>query len=179
MREDKITAMRRIVIVGCAGSGKSTLAQQLGAILKIEVVHLDALYWKPNWAKTPESEWQETVTALLEKELWILDGNFSSSRKVRFDAADTIIFLDFPRYLCLSRIIRRRFQFRSQDRLDRAKGCPEQLNSYLLKHIWSFPSRLRPTLIRDVSEYSVKRKVIVLRSPSQIRKFLTSLETGK
>ncbi len=170
--------MRRIVIVGCAGSGKSTLAQQLGAILKIEVVHLDALYWKPNWVKTPENEWQEAVKVLLEKGSWILDGNFSSSRRLRFDAADTIIFLDFPRYLCLSRIIRRRFQFRFQDRPDRAEGCPEQLNSYLLKHIWSFPSRLRPTLIRDVSEYSAKRKVIVLRSPGQAHKFLASIETG-
>lgn len=172
-------SMRRIVITGCAGSGKSTLAQQLGAILNVEVIHLDALYWKPNWVKTPENEWQENIKGLLEREAWILDGNFSSSRKLRFDAADTIIFLDFPRYLCLLRIIKRRFQFRVQDRPDRAKGCSEQLNSYLLKHVWSFPSRLRPTLVKDVSDYSAKRKVIVLRSPSQTRKFLESVEADE
>ena len=170
--------MRRIVIVGCAGSGKSTLAQQLGAILKLEVVHLDTLYWKPNWIKTPEREWQEIIKGLLEKESWILDGNFSSSRRMRFDAADTIILLDFPRWLCLWRVIRRRFQFRFQDRPDRARGCSEQLNLYLLKHIWSFPSRLRPPLVKDVSEYSALLEVIVLRSPRQTRKFLASVETA-
>lgn len=164
--------MRKIVIVGCAGAGKSTLARQLGALLKTEVVHLDALYWKPNWVKTPENEWQETVKVLLEKDSWILDGNFSSSRRMRFDAADTIIFLDFPRYLCLWRVIKRRFQFRFQDRPDKGNGCSEQLNSYLLGHVWSFPSRLRPSLVKDVEEYSALRNVIVLRSPRQTRRFL-------
>ena len=108
-----------------------------------------------------------------------MDGDFSSSRKVRFDAADTIIFLDFPRYLCLWRVIKRRFQFRFQDRPDRAEGCSEQLNLYLLKHIWSFPSRLRPLLVKDVNEYSALRKVIVLRGSKQTRKFLANIETGK
>ena len=169
--------MRRIVIVGCAGSGKSTLAQQLGSILNIEVVHLDALYWKPNWEKPSENEWQETVKVLLQKESWILDGNFSSSRKLRFEAADAIIFLDFPRHLCLFRVLKRRLRFRSKDRADRAEGCPEQLNSYLVKHIWTFPSRIRPLLIKDVKEYSAIRKVFVLRGPSQTRRLLRKLET--
>jgi len=39
--------MRRVAIVGSAGAGKSALARQLGAILGVEVVHLDALFWKP------------------------------------------------------------------------------------------------------------------------------------
>lgn len=168
--------MKKVVVIGCAGSGKSTLAQELGSILNVEVVHLDALYWKPNWAKTPEEEWQETVKVLLKKEAWIMDGNFSSSRKLRFEAADTIVFLDFPRYLCLLRILKRRMQFQAKDRPDRAKGCPERLNSYLLKHVWTFPSHIRPMLVKDVNEHSTIRKVIVLRSPSQTRRFLEDLQ---
>ncbi|MBP1916276.1 adenylate kinase family enzyme [Lederbergia galactosidilyticus] len=39
--------MKKIAIIGSGGSGKSTLATKLGAILKIEVFHLDALFWKP------------------------------------------------------------------------------------------------------------------------------------
>ena len=168
--------MRRIVIVGCAGSGKSTLARQLGTMLNLEVVHLDALYWKPKWEKPSESEWQEAIKGLLQRDSWILDGNFSSSRKLRFEAADTIIFLDFPRYLCLFRVLKRRIQFGSQDRPDRAAGCAEQLDSYLVKHIWTFPTRIRPLLIKDVEEYSPVRKVFVLRRPSQVCGLLKRLQ---
>ncbi|RYX82143.1 hypothetical protein EON83_20715 [bacterium] len=171
--------MKRIVLVGCAGSGKSTLAQQLGAILYLEVVHLDALYWKANWTKTPEDEWQETLKVLLEKDSWILDGNFSSSRKLRFEAADTIIFLDFPRYLCLLRVIKRYFQFRAKARPDRAEGCREQLNAYLIKHIWTFPSRLRPKLIKDAQEYSTTRNVIILSKPTEVSRLLAHLQPPK
>lgn len=41
--------MKKIALIGSGGSGKSTLARQLGEKLKIDVYHLDALFWKPNW----------------------------------------------------------------------------------------------------------------------------------
>ena len=48
--------MRRIAIIGAGGAGKSTLARQLGEVLGIEVIHLDALFWKPGWVDTPRDE---------------------------------------------------------------------------------------------------------------------------
>jgi len=47
--------MRQIVILGNAGSGKSTLARQLGTRLTLPVVHLDRLFWGPNWSM-PEAD---------------------------------------------------------------------------------------------------------------------------
>ena len=41
--------MNRIAIIGSPGSGKSTLALKLSEILHIPVVHLDQLFWSPNW----------------------------------------------------------------------------------------------------------------------------------
>ena len=41
--------MQRIIIIGCGGAGKSTLARKLGEVLDLPVVHLDQLFWKPNW----------------------------------------------------------------------------------------------------------------------------------
>lgn len=48
--------MKRMALIGSGGSGKSTLARELGKKLNIEVFHLDALLWKPNWQPTSKEE---------------------------------------------------------------------------------------------------------------------------
>ena len=45
--------MRRALVIGSGGAGKSTLARELGARAGLPVVHLDRLYWRPGWTKTP------------------------------------------------------------------------------------------------------------------------------
>ena len=92
--------MKKVVIIGSDGAGKSTLARRLGAATGIEVFHLDKLYWKPNWTKTPKDEWLKTVENLLCKDEWIMDGNFGGTMEIRLAACDTAIFLDFPRTVC-------------------------------------------------------------------------------
>ena len=41
--------MTKITIIGPSGSGKSTLAKQLGDFYEVPVIHLDSLYFNPNW----------------------------------------------------------------------------------------------------------------------------------
>ena len=93
--------MKRISIVGSGGAGKSTFAHQLADILHLPVIHLDALYWQPGWVATPQDEWRDKQQQLVQQECWIIDGNYTSTLDVRFAVADTIIFLDFPRFRCL------------------------------------------------------------------------------
>ena len=50
--------MQRILIIGSGGAGKSTLALRLAEALKVELVHLDAHYWKPGWIEPEPQEWQ-------------------------------------------------------------------------------------------------------------------------
>ncbi len=78
--------MKKIIVIGSGGAGKSTFSKQLGNALNIEVVHLDALYWKPNWVKTSRDEWTKIVRDLLEHDSWIMDGNFGGTREMRLKA---------------------------------------------------------------------------------------------
>lgn len=43
--------MKRISIIGSSGAGKSTFARRLGEITGLEVIHLDKIYWQPNWTE--------------------------------------------------------------------------------------------------------------------------------
>ncbi len=87
--------MKKIVLIGSGGAGKSTLARQLGEVLKINVYHLDALFWKPNWVGVPKDDQRNIQNKLVEKEEWIIDGNYGGTMEIRLNAADTIIFLIF------------------------------------------------------------------------------------
>jgi adenylate kinase family enzyme len=99
--------MKRIFVIGPGGAGKSTFATQLGEILGIEVIHLDSLYWKPGWVEPPKSEWAATLEALLERDTWIVDGNYSGTLERRLAVCDAVVFLDLPRRTCIWRVLRR------------------------------------------------------------------------
>ena len=75
--------MRKILVIGSGGAGKSTFAKRLGTHLKIKVIHLDALYWKPGWVETPKAEWLKRVEELLKEGSWIMDGNYSGTLDAR------------------------------------------------------------------------------------------------
>jgi adenylate kinase family enzyme len=62
--------VKRIAVIGCGGSGKTTLARDLGARLAIEVVHLDGLYYGPDWETTPTEEWEAVQRKLVAEGSW-------------------------------------------------------------------------------------------------------------
>ncbi len=99
--------MRRISIVGGSGSGKSTLAERLGERLDAPVVELDALFHQANWEPTPTPEFRAKVAAALEAQRWVVAGNYSTVMDIVHGRADTIVWLDLPRWLVTMRVTRR------------------------------------------------------------------------
>jgi adenylate kinase family enzyme len=85
--------MKKVLVIGSGGAGKSVFARQLGQVLNIDVVHLDALYWHPGWAETPRAEWRKVIEGLVRRDAWIIDGNYSNTLDFRLEACDTVIFL--------------------------------------------------------------------------------------
>lgn len=161
------------MIIGPGGSGKSTLAGRLGQQLGLPVIHLDQLYFGPNWTPAPREEWHRIHSELVSRGSWIMDGNLNQGGTLdgRIRAADTIVFLDMPRLLCVWRVLKRYLQNRGRTRPDMAQGCPERLNWEFARWIWSAPSR-RPATLRRLSSASPGKTVVHLRSPRQVRSFL-------
>lgn len=110
--------MKKIILIGSGGSGKSTLARQLGNKLNIKVHHLDTLFWKPNWEGVPKEEQRTVQNELVKGEKWIIDGNYGGTMDIRINAADTIIFLDIHRTICVYRAFKRIVQYRNKTRPD-------------------------------------------------------------
>lgn len=167
--------MKKVAVIGCCGSGKSTLAFKLGALLGIPVIHLDAFHWQPGWVETPEIEWRETVQTLVRGNTWIIDGNYGRTLDIRLRVADTIIFLDFPRNLCLWRVFKRWLQYRGQSRPDMADGCLERLTWNLIQWVWQFHQR-RPQILQQLNQYAAGRQIFILHQPSEVQYFLQDIQ---
>lgn len=163
--------MKKVIVIGSGGSGKSTFSNQLGEVTGIEVIHLDREYWRPNWEKTPVDEWEAGVTAMLERDSWIMDGKYGGSREMRMRAADTIVFLDLPRYVCLYRILKRTIKYYGRSRPDMAEGCDERFDLEFLLWIWNYPNRTRGRLMDAVGKFPGKR-FVRLRTAGEVEKFL-------
>lgn len=163
--------MKRIIIIGCGGSGKSTLARRLGEVLNIEVFHLDKLYWQPNWIEPPKDEWQKTVEEILKRDSWIIDGNFGGTMEMRLAGCDTAIFLDFPRTVCLYRVLKRRLKYRNTNRPDMTFGCNEKIDPEFLGWIWNYRKSKKPKIESLLAAYEGKISIFRIKSAGDINKY--------
>lgn len=165
--------MRRILVIGSGGAGKSTVATKLGQLLDLEVLHLDKFYWRPGWVESPPEEWRATVTGLINRDSWIIDGNYGSTLELRVQRCDTIVFLDMPRLLCVWRIAKRNFLYRRGGRPDMAEGCHEKLDPEFVSWVWNYPRRTRPQVIALIRTHWQEKRIVWLRSTEEVKKFLS------
>ena len=166
--------MERIIIIGCGGAGKSTLARQLGAKLNLPVVHLDRLFWKPNWVEETPEEFDRKLAIELEKPQWIMDGNFNRTMTQRAAKCDTIIYLDFNRMTCLFGVIKRVLTSFGKVRPDMGEGCPERVDLEFLLWVWNYNRNKRERNYRLLNE-TTHAETIVLKNRRAVRRFLNQL----
>ncbi|WP_214728569.1 DNA topology modulation protein [Exiguobacterium sp. s168] len=166
--------MRKIILIGSGGSGKSTLARAMDKKLGYPVDHLDSLLWRPNWEAVSREEQRQIQHTLTSRDTWIIDGNYGGTLDLRINAADTIIFLDLPRTLCLYRALKRTWRYRKTGRPDMAVDCTEKLSFDFLKWIWRFPIDKRPSILSTLEATSDKQ-IIHLTSRRAVKQFLQSL----
>ena len=166
--------MKRVIIIGCGGAGKSTLARQLGAVTGLPVIHLDRLFWKPGWVEMPKDEFDRLLHREIEKEAWIMDGNFNRTLPERIACCDTVIYLDFNRVACLWGVLKRILTTYGTVRPDMGEGCPERVDLDFLKWVWNY-NRNKRKRNYDLLHSANHAQIIVCKNRRDVRKLLKSL----
>ena len=174
--------MQRINVTGTSASGKTTLARALGARLGLPVIELDALHWEPGWTEAaPEVMRQRVRDALGGRDSWVVDGNYSVTRDIVWERADTVVWLDFALSVILRQFLRRTVRrIRSNEELWPGTGNREGLRQHLDPRsslLWwiltTYRRRRReyPRLLAARPEIRVLR----LRSPAAARRWLATV----
>lgn len=167
--------MRRVLVIGSSGAGKSVLAARMAKRTGLPLVHLDAIYWKPGWTKTPRDAWTRIVDELLARDAWIMDGNYAGTLDRRLAACDTVVFLDLPRAVCLWRALRRRVVHHRRARPDMTPGCDERLTPDFIRWIWQYPVKRRPGVLARLRALRPDQRAVILRSTREVEAFLDTL----
>lgn len=89
-----------------SGAGKTTAARRLAAALGLPFHEMDALALGPGWSTTPTLV--ADVEAIVGEPGWIIDSwGYPPVRDLMWAAADTVVWLDYPRRVVLPRLLRR------------------------------------------------------------------------
>jgi adenylate kinase family enzyme len=167
--------MQRVLVIGSGGAGKSAFAVRLGRATGLPVIHLDAVYWQPEWQEPSKDAWAAMVTQLLSGKDWIMDGNYGGTMEQRLAACDTVVFLDMPRLLCIWRVLKRFVQYRGRTRPDLTPGCPEQLTWEFLSWIWTYPAQRRPRVLARLARLAPGQQALIFHSAREVDAFFDSL----
>lgn len=163
------------MIIGSSGAGKSVFSQQLHAMTKLPLHHLDRLFWGPKWQESDKEKFRKRVADLAKGDRWIIDGNYGSTIEVRAKEADTIIFFDYPRYLCLHRALKRflRGWVQGYQRSDMTEECPERITWQFICWVWTYPYKGRKIALEKIREAGFpEEQIIFFRNEKQKEHFL-------
>lgn len=173
--------MQRIVVGGISGVGKTTLAVELARRLDLPYVDFDALFHGPGWTQRPT--FADDVDTFIAADRWVTDSDgYQSYVGTRVHArADTLVWLDYPRWLTEWRVVRRtvrrvvtreRLFNGNRERLLAALSDPE----HPVRWAWSQHADRRRRTDAITADPAMRHlHVVRLRSPREAARWLASL----
>lgn len=169
----------KIAVLGYAGAGKSTLARALGEWYAIPVLHLDTVQFTPGWQERDREEAQRMVHAFMENPEWVIDGTYSKFEyERRMKEADQIIFLNFSRFTCFFRALRRYRTFRGKHRPDMADGCNEKMDlEFVWWLLWAGRIRKKREKFQRILD-TYPEKTVALKNQRELDRYLAELEAN-
>ena len=168
----------RVVVYGVTGSGKSTLAARIAERTGLPYHSADDLSWEPGWVPVADEEQRRRITEVCAGERWVLDSAYGKWHDVVLARAQLVVGLDYPRWLSLSRLVRRT-AVRSLTRERICNGNVESFrqmfsaDSIIRWHFTSFASKR--SRIRGWAAEPPGPAVVRLTSPRETRRWLETL----
>ncbi len=161
--------MKKVIVIGCPGSGKSTVSRALHNKTGIPLYHLDMMYWNSDKTTVEKNVFLERLSAVLEKDEWIIDGNYGSTMELRMAACDTVIFLDYPLEVCLDGIRERRGKPRSD-----MPWIETDKDTEFVEFVEKFNVEQRPRVLSLLERYSDKN-IFIFKSREETDKFCQNI----
>ena len=163
-------SFQKILVIGCPGSGKSSFARALYAATGLPLYHLDMLYWNADKTTVSSEIFDERLGRILEKDQWIIDGNFSRTMEKRLQFCDTVFFLDLSTEVCLESVCERRGKPRPD-----MPWVETGEDTEFMSYIREFSEKQRPEILERLVKFP-HVKQIVFHSREEVNAYLKKLQ---
>lgn len=173
--------MERVWVVGVSGSGKTTLARQIAQALGAPHTEMDAVHWLPGWQERPLVEFRALMAARVAAPRWVIDGNYSQVSDLLRARATHWVWLDYPRWLVMWRVITRTLH-RVTTRQELFSGNRESLTAIfgrdsIIAWAWNTYHRRK----RDYGAFALSAEYprltrVTLTSPQAAQRWLAGLQ---
>lgn len=127
------------------------------------------MYWNADKTTVEKAVFLERLTCAMQGDVWIIDGDYSSTMELRLAACDTVIFLDYPQEICLEGIRARRGKPRSD-----MPWVETEEDAEFIAFVKEYNERQRPRVLALLEQYRDKN-AIVFRSREDADAFLSRL----
>ena len=100
--------LSRVLFYGVTGSGKSSAARAYAKATGLPEFSVDdCIGWLPGWEQRDAAEQRALGAAIAAQDRWVLDSAYGGWRDLVLARAELVVALDYPRWLSLSRLVRR------------------------------------------------------------------------
>lgn len=164
---------------GVTGSGKTRLAERISDATGLPWHAVDDLTWEPGWVEVPEDEQRRRIATICAEERWVLDTAYGRWIDIPLAPVELIVALDFPRWLSLSRLLRRSVA-RAVDGKPICNGNRESFRNLVSRqsiiawHFRSFNRKRRRIRAWDADPDGFE--VVRLTSPREVERWLATLQ---
>ncbi|MGN7969458.1 AAA family ATPase [Microbacterium sp. 22296] len=165
---------RRVAVAGVSGVGKTTLARRIAAVAGIPHTEIDALFHGPDW--TPRPAFVDDVRALVARDTWVTEWQYSSARPLLAARADLLVWLDLPFWrVTLPRVVSRTLRRRLRAEQLWNGNLEPPLHTFFTdpEHIVRWSVSTRNTYRERIRVLRPDLPVVRLRSPREVERWLT------
>lgn len=169
--------MKKVAVFGNAGGGKSTLAKRLAELTCIPLYPLDTIQYRAGGGKVPHEDYLKAHSELLQRDAWIIDGfGCRNSAWQRFDAADTLVYIDLPlsrHFWWVTKRLLKGLFVNPEGWPERSPMISSTISSYRV--LWLCHRHLTPKY-RELVAARAGKRVHHLRSAAEMQAFLNEVE---
>ena len=159
--------MRKVIVIGCPGAGKSTFARKLRDATGLPLYYLDMLWHRPDQTNVSREEFEAQIKELVQRDQWIIDGNYLRTMELRLKECDTVFLLDHSLEICLagaeSRIGKRR---------EDLPWIETEFDEEFRQWIIDFPKEQLPQIYELIKKYQDGRDIVIFTSREEADEYL-------